>query len=189
MYPTDTSITLETQLKTFSVGCCYCCTSSLVIFTFCNKVVFLCFSAFTVSPADYIYFWNCLEFCASVIHARAWVTPAATLDLCYRSDAYPRGLPMQASTSCQDTGRRTWRLPCWSWLSYLHLSVETRSTFFYTVKCNKQASLPSSADFCVFRQHNFLWLVSYMWPLDTVMILKAMLNPHLTLTITLLLLR
>lgn len=58
-----------------------------------------------------------------------WVAPAATLDLCCVSDAYPQGRPMRASTSCQDTERRIWRLPCWSWLSCLHLSVRTGYMF------------------------------------------------------------
>lgn len=106
-----------------------------VLWSFSHFIISLCFQQASISvyllgksAVDYIWLCYSLEFHLSIIHARACVASAVTLDLCCISDAYPRGLPMQASTSCQDTGRRTWRLPCWSLLSCLHLSVETWST-------------------------------------------------------------
>lgn len=149
--------TLFCKLKTFSVDCHYClyhcCKCSLAMFTFCNQFMFLTWFYWISrgkSAVDYIWFWDSLEFPASIIHAHA---SAVTLGVCCMSDAYPRGLPMQASTSCQDTGRRTWHLPCWSWLSCLHLSVETRNTDWdVTLKCNRQHFLI----LLFFRQHNSL---------------------------------
>lgn len=79
------------------------------------------------SAANYIWLRDSLEFPASIIQVQACVASAVTLDLCCMTDAYPQGLPMLASTSCQDTGRKTWRLPCWSLPSCPHLSVKTEN--------------------------------------------------------------
>lgn len=71
-------------------------------------------------------FWRCLKFSASVSQSGTRLTPAATVDAGCASDAYPQGQPMLASTFCPGTGRRTWHLPYWFWLSYLHQSAATK---------------------------------------------------------------
>lgn len=92
-------------------------------------------------------FWSCLKFSASISQSGTPLTAAATVDAGCVSDAYPRGQPTPASTFCPGTGRRTWRLPCWFWLSYLHQSVVTKGRLYLILH------------FSVFMQKKFLLLV------------------------------
>lgn len=110
---TITSIMLHTQPKTFSVGCCGClhpCSKSpLVILTWCNLFMFPTWSSFSVSQISCILHLVLRRSGVPCIHHSCWSLSGSSchLDLSCMSDAYPQGLPMQASTSCQDTGRRT----------------------------------------------------------------------------------
>lgn len=94
----------------------FCRSVSVALLWHCHK-----------SSADYICFseavWGSER--ASVRARPDWIR------LLPLSDAYPRGRPMRASTFCPGTGRRTWRLPCWFWLSYLHQSVVTKERLHF----------------------------------------------------------
>lgn len=91
-----------------------CFSVANVPWLFSHFVISLCFELTLISiyllgksAANYIWLRDSLEFPASIIQVQACVASAVTLDLCCMTDAYPQGLPMLASTSCQDTGRKT----------------------------------------------------------------------------------
>lgn len=110
-----------------------CSVVAKLLWLFSHFVIGLCFQITLISiyllgksAVNYIWLGDSLELPTSITEMQACVASAVTLDLSCVTDAYPQGLPTLASTSCQDTGRKTWRLPCWSSLSCPRLSVETR---------------------------------------------------------------
>lgn len=113
-------------LRTVFIGVDTVCLFSLHVISLCSWLTSISSYLEGKSVLNYIWCWDSAEFPGSIILAPPCVVSAVRINLGSVSDAYPQELPMQDSTSCQDTGRRTWRPPCWSELSCLHLSVVTR---------------------------------------------------------------